>query len=532
MSEPSGFYEQLLREQTAGDRVRASASVVPWRERNGRLEVYWARRAATMPFMGGWHAFPGGGLSRRDTEGERAVYGKAQGLTADGQTAASPGLDERALERLGPDAADGIVTCALRELFEETGLWPLEKSKKSEAPALERLGPARRRLLEKEVTFPELFEELGLQVDASRLVFAGRWLTPAFVPTRFDNRFFLLHWPTDEVCQPTLEGGEHDLAEWIEPRRALEAWRTGRVMASPPILHILRVLAEEGPEKGLGRLRDTREADWGPMRRVEFQPGLVLLPLRTPTLPPATHTNCFVLGREQAVVIDPATTFRDETERLLGALDAARAGGYRFEAIWLSHHHPDHVGAVERTREHLGVPVLAHRDAAPRLEKLGIAVDGFLEGNQTVQLEGDPPLPVRVLHTPGHTRGHLSFFLESLGTLLASDLVSTLSTIIIDPPEGDMDAYLRSLERVAKLGPRVLFPSHGAATLEPVALLENTRRHRLEREAKVLEAYRRGLTSAEAMVREVYHEVPSLLHPVARRQIRAHLERLRRLGEI
>ena len=115
---------------------------------------------------------------------------------------------------------------------------------------------------------------------------------------------------------------------------------------------------------------------------------------------------------------------------------------------------------------------------------------------------------------------------------MAGDLVSTLSTIVIDPPDGDMDDYLRSLERVAALDPSCLFPSHGPGTLEPRKLLEEVHRHRLEREAAVLAAYRAGKTTPAAMVAEVYADTPAFLHPVAQRQILAHLGRLEKLGKI
>ncbi|MEO1088118.1 MAG: MBL fold metallo-hydrolase, partial [Acidobacteriota bacterium] len=139
---------------------------------------------------------------------------------------------------------------------------------------------------------------------------------------------------------------------------------------------------------------------------------------------------------------------------------------------------------------------------------------------------------IRVHHTPGHARGHLCFELEEHRALIGADLISTLSTIVVDPPEGNMHAYLDSLERMAAMDFKVLLPSHGPVTLQPRALLEKTIAHRLGREAKVKAAYDRGLTTAQSMVAEVYADVPSAMHPVACRQIEAHLERLRRLGSL
>ncbi|MEM1178792.1 MAG: MBL fold metallo-hydrolase [Acidobacteriota bacterium] len=521
MSHSASLYESLLLDSDAPARIRHSAAVIPWRRRqaDGALEVYWVRRAAAVPFMGGWWAFPGGGLSRRDAG--VTCLGQPRGLGQGQLTRPSPGLGDVDLEALGPDEIPGLAIAALRELFEETGLW-LGDRPTGDIDAL------RRKVLAKEATLGDAAAELGSTPNSSRLTFAGRWLTPPFAPMRFDNRFFLLEWPESEARQPTPDGHELDHGEWIEPSLALERWRRGGVMAAPPILHTLTVLASDGPGHGLPRLLDTREADLGPLRRIEFLPGLILLPLRTPTLPPATHTNTFILGRGRAVLIDPAPYAEAEKRRLLDALDAAREQGLTIEAIWVSHHHPDHIGAVLDAKRHLGVPVLAHRDTAEALGS-AIPVDGGLEDGQRVALDG---LTVRVHHTPGHTRGHLSFEIEEHRALVAADLVSTLSTIVIDPPEGDMHAYLTSLERMAARDFKVLLPSHGPTTLEPTALLEKTRRHRLAREEKVKIAHASGLITAEAMVAEVYEDVPALMHPVACRQIEAHLTRLRRLGEI
>jgi len=522
------LYEKLLaaaRAPADEPAPRASVAVIPWRRTPERgLEVFWVRRAPTMQFMGGWYAFPGGGVARRDAA--VPVDGEPAETAAGRVTDPLPGLDEDARARLGPDLAPGVVPAALRELFEETGLL---LTSPAGAPAPEALAPARRRLLAKEADFAALAAEQGWRLTAAPLVFAGRWLTPPVAPVRFDNRFFLLEWPADRRPQPELLGGEHDHGEWTAPAAAVERWEAGEAIAAPPIVHALRVLAEDGPEKGLARLHDPREADLGPMRRIEFRPGVVLLPLRTLTLPPATHTNAYLLGLGEVVLVDPASTLPGEVAALKQAVAAAQAQGRRVRAIWLTHHHPDHVGAVNAMREELGVPVLAHPATAERLAPRGIAVDGALHDGERVELAG---FPVRVFHTPGHARGHLCFYDERRGSLLAGDLIAGLGTIVIDPPEGDMDEYLRSLERMIELAPKTLFPAHGPVVLESVAKLTEYRDHRLWREERIVEAWREGLRTPRAMVARVYEDVPAEVHPVAERQIEAHLVRLRRLGRI
>jgi glyoxylase-like metal-dependent hydrolase (beta-lactamase superfamily II)/8-oxo-dGTP pyrophosphatase MutT (NUDIX family) len=496
--------------------------VIPWRNREGGgTEVWWVRRSAELPFMGGWHAFPGGGLSRAD-----AAVPVAGAPAGAGEGPPALGFPESLLEDPGPDLVPGLVAAALRELFEESGLLLA-----SPPPSPTERARAQRAVLAKEKTFAAILTELGVTLDASRLVWAGRWTTPPFAPVRFDNRFFLLEWPAGETMQPEVIPGELAEGEWIAPGAALARCRED-ALAAPPILHILEVLAQDGPVTGLARLRDPAETNLGPLRRIEMRPGVLMLPLATHTLPPAFTTNAYLLGTGEAVLVDPGSPLDAENERLERALTAVRERlGRRVTAIWLTHHHPDHIGGVERLRRFLGVPVLAHSATAERLAGR-IAVDGTLQDGERIVLAGEPPFPVRVIHTPGHARGHLCFLAEAHGSVLAGDLVAGLGTIVVDPPEGDMDAYLASLDKLAALSPRTLFPAHGPAIQDAVGKLREYIAHRLWREERVAAAWERGLRTPNEMLATVYDDVPKEAHPLAERQILAHLDRLRKVGRI
>ena len=473
--------------------ARSSASVVLWRRGGSDLEVFWIKRARTMRFMGGFHAFPGGGLSRQDRS--QAPAGLPLGYEDGPAEAAMPAAVTEGVGDLGPVLCDGLVECALRELQEETGV---------------ALSPA---------------------TDAARLVYAGRWLTPPLGPLRFDNRFFLLEWPPEEAQQPRVASREAEIGEWVRPGEALARWRSGDVVTAPPILHILRVLSEEGPEQGLSRMRNPTEANLGPHRRVEFRPGVLLFPQKTPTLPPASYTNCYVLGTQQTVLVDPGSPYEEEIDRLFQALEALRSNeGRRVGAIWLTHHHPDHVGGIQELRQRLGVPVCAHRSTAERLADRGIPVDEELAEGQEVVLGGG--FPVRVLHTPGHAQGHLCFLDRTHGSMLVGDLIAGFGTIVIDPPEGNMGDYLGSLKRIQELAPAALFPAHGPATVDAVAKLDEYVQHRLWREGRILEAWQSGVRQPAAMLESVYDDVPAIAHPLAERQIVAHLEHLTASGKL
>jgi len=523
---------------------RDSAAVVLWRHRpgDGVLEVYWVRRSPKLRFMGGWHAFPGGGLSRHDAA--LPVHGHPEGLDAVPPQAGAPESQlENHLQRTA-NGTPGIAACLLRELFEETGLLltppdkvpasfettPEEAPKKVPASFSEALAAARKRLLDREarVPFAEILKTLGAELDASALVYAGRWLTPPVAPIRFDNRFFLLEWPATQAAQPTILPGELVEGEWIEPAVAVERWRRGEVITSPPILHLLKVLAADGPTAGLDRLRVPEEANLGPFRRVEFRPGVVLLPLKTPTLPPATHTNCYLLGDGEVVVVDPGSPLPRQIAALRAALEAFQSQGGRLRGIWLTHHHPDHIGGVATIRDAFALPVSAHPATAQRLAD-AIPVDHLLEDGDRHRLGA---MTVAVHHTPGHARGHLCFHDETGGSLLAGDLVAGIGTIVVDPPEGNMDDYLDSLERMAALAPRTLFPAHGPVQADAVGYLRGYLRHRHWREERIVEAWGQGVREIETLVPQVYDDVPAVALPLAQRQLLAHLERLRRQGRL
>src|ERR687895_504805 len=191
---PTGnLYETVIGQPLAGESAallppKISAAVVLWRRREGggpdEVEVFWVKRSESLPFMGGWHAFPGGGLSRSDAH--LPVPGEPR-TGAEAPPAAGMPESLRDLDEPGPDLLPGLAACALRELFEETGI--LISTPDVDA---EDLPEARRTLLAGERSFAEILAGFEVRLDASPLVYAGRWMTPPFAPIRFDNRFFLL----------------------------------------------------------------------------------------------------------------------------------------------------------------------------------------------------------------------------------------------------------------------------------------------------------------------------------------------------
>lgn len=265
------------------------------------------------------------------------------------------------------------------------------------------------------------------------------------------------------------------------------------------------------------------------MSRLEsLAPGVWRLPLRTPTLPPATHTNVMIVGHSKLALIEPATPFDDERAVLDDALAQLHAEGRQVSALMITHHHPDHTGDVERLRQRFGVPVYAHPKTAQRV---GFAIDRTLEGGDEVDLgEG---ATIRAVFTPGHAPGHLVLHELASNIAHAGDMVAGQGTILIDPDDaGDMGQYLDSLRVLGALGTRALIPAHGKVLDDPPAIVEHYITHRLAREAKVVAAVKAGAQTHDEVVAAAYDDTPKALWPFAARALEAHLRKLEADGVV
>jgi glyoxylase-like metal-dependent hydrolase (beta-lactamase superfamily II) len=254
-------------------------------------------------------------------------------------------------------------------------------------------------------------------------------------------------------------------------------------------------------------------------------PWLLRLPLRSPTLPPATHTNAYLVGEEDLLVVDPGTPDEGELGRLLTLVAALRARGRRLVGIFLTHHHVDHASGARFLQAALGVPILAHAITAERVAaQLGIKVNQPVAADELLPFG---PAGLRALHTPGHAPGHLCLHDEHSGELIAGDMVASVGTILVHPDDGgDMQLYLASLRRLLATRPRRLWPAHGAAVQDPAGLLQFYIAHRLQREQKVLAALRQSAGTVHELVRLVYADTSPEVHWLAAGSLLAHLRKL------
>jgi endoribonuclease LACTB2 len=259
----------------------------------------------------------------------------------------------------------------------------------------------------------------------------------------------------------------------------------------------------------------TSEPD-APTSLTQVAPGIRVLALRTPTLPPAAHTNAYLVGPAKGpqALVDPGTPYPEQQAHLFAALDAEAEAGRPLAVVLLTHHHGDHVGGASAVAARYRVPIAAHAETARRMTIVTEILDGDAYG-------------VTAIFTPGHAPGHLCF--AHGDAILAGDMVASIGTILIDPSEGDMGEYLASLQRLRARPETTLLPAHGAPITDGKGKLAAYIEHRLMREARVVSALAKANT-IDALVPEVYSDTPAVLWPLAARSLRSHLDKLVREG--
>jgi len=489
--------------------MRVSTAILMTRGAGATLEAYLVRRSEHLRFFGGYWAFPGGVVDSGDVDGD-------------------------------PESDGTHRYCGLRELFEETGVLPSAWADSlTDADRRE----MRRALLAHRAPSDDdgasIFRAL---VDRDPTPLAGvrpfaRLTTPAFAPVRYRTCFVQLELPLGQT--PDVWPGELTEGEFATPAVWLERWRAGELAIAPPVVFLLDLLAGkplgEFLEQAERRCLESEAGRWHPICNT---PGILMVPLPTITLPPATTTNCYIVGDERLFVVDPATRDLEAQRRLFAFLDErlARAGTQSSLAgVLVTHHHADHVGAVDAVATRYACPVYAHPLTLARLPEQPVDPRPLEDGDEVMlgtAPDGSPGWVLRVHRTPGHDRGHLVFIESRYLAALAGDLASTVSSIIIDPPEGHLSTYLRSLRRMLDRPMGMLHPAHGPVAREGKRLLSSYLKHRAQREEALVVALERGGERVAELVAEVYRDVAPELHGFAGRSLSAGLEKLAEDGRV
>jgi glyoxylase-like metal-dependent hydrolase (beta-lactamase superfamily II)/8-oxo-dGTP pyrophosphatase MutT (NUDIX family) len=503
-------------------------------------------------FRSGAVVFPGGMLEAGDAQAHRHVDG-----ATDAALSARFGLTDGLLS---------YAVAAVRETFEEVGLLLACDDLGRTAEARPAWAEWRTRLQQGQATLAQMCQALDLRLDLRRLDCWSHWLTPPGVPRRFDTRFFIAAAPAGQVAM--ADQAEALELMWITPAQALEPARSLKLL--PVTQRTLRDLsvfsstaealaaaAAQGtiprtlPRRCVNRqgptvvlpdhwayaevckldpdgLRHDACSDLLPGQAVRLSERIVRVTAPNPGMMTGPGTNSYFVGDPAAdrwALIDPGPA--DPVH--LAALQAAAPGPVQW--VLATHTHVDHSPGCVAAAAAFGATVLGRLPVHPGGQDPSFRPERQPEHGERLAL--GPGSTLRVIHTPGHASNHLCWLLEEEKLLFTGDHVMQGSTVVINPPDGDMSAYLRALNALLDVDLDWLAPGHGFLVADPHAVVRALVAHRLRREAKVVQALRpRGQATLDEMLPEVYADTPPRLHPVARRSLLAHVLKLKDDGRV
>lgn len=529
--------------------LRTAASMLVLRDGPQGMEVLLMRRPQREDDRSaGAFVFPGGTLDPQD--------GALHPLCA--------GIDDAAASGTLKVASNGLdyYLCAVREAFEEAGLL-FACDAHGQVVQLDGLDAGIREQLREAARYggkgvAHVCDMLGLRLAVDQLAYCAYWLTPPGLPKRFDTRFFMALLPAGQTAvHDGVEAVEH---RWMRPADTIDpASNLTLVNATRKILqsiahfetaqacfdharqqpHIPLVMPRlaDGP-KGMRPVMP-EEAPYAEIARIDPEGAgharYVLEPGRAVRLSdriwrvtanngsvmtgPGTNTY-FVAGADNNwAVIDPGP---DDAAHF-DAVMAAAPGPVKW--ILVTHTHLDHSPGSVRLREATSAPVWGRTTPVTDRQDQTFRPDHMPQHGDRIAL--GPQTTLRVIHTPGHASNHLCFLLEEEKTLFTGDHVMQGSTVVINPPDGDMRAYLASLRALLDEDIDWIAPGHGFLMPRPHDAIRLLIRHRQQREAKVMNALR-ALAPADlaTLLASVYDDVPPRMHPVAQRSLLAHLRKL------
>jgi recombination protein RecT len=577
----------LLFAQREPAALRPAATVLLLRDSPQGIEVLMTRRSATASFAPGAYVFPGGGVD--DLDRKKALSSPTPSLSS------SPLYARRSNQT---HAGIAHAMAAIRESFEELGILLARRSDgawcdQADIDALNR-----------SAGFYDQMQAKGYTMATDAVFLLAHWIADRDLPRRFDVPFLVARMPQGQT--PVADETEQFAPEWVRPADALARHAAGDFFMIFPTLRTLErlqnyavvdaVLAACTGDKGLwiscpragmldGELAHYMEhdapfgelamvspdgqtqhaLDWQHAKPVPLLKHLMRLTAPNPGMMTGPGTNTYIIGTADTgyVVVDPGPNDRAHIQRILDATQGD------INAIVCTHSHADHSPAalplqalvVENTNTvpgdlmgqyaQLMCPILGLPSAPTARD------NAFFDPNITLQDKevlsqyfrastGSDAMPIslQVVTTPGHAANHLCLVLQEDGLLISGDHVLNGSTTVVDPPDGDMTAYLDSLDKLAQVCSDnhidFILPAHGYVLTRCQGAdhtgggrraIEALKAHRLQREAKVIAALR-ALPGAQAkdLVPLAYDDVSPTLWPIAARSLTAHVQRIEALG--
>ena len=483
---------------------RPSASVILSRTIGSEHEILMGHRISELPAFPDLWSFPGGGVSRVD---RMAVENHPEWLS------------ERGEDRVA-------AFTLLREMVEEVGISP-----DGSGSFVEVEEDVREKVCGDKGGWLELAESGRISTSGFDCQVNTERTTPPQSPNRFHNLFFHVALG-DSGVEPSFppDRSEFDEFRWWRPIDLISSWEKNELHLPPPIVTILRDLLDG--EGSLISACDALAGDppSGP-HRFEYGPGVECILIPTATLPPSTHTNCFILGERggQRVVVDPAIRNQEGFEELRMKVEEIEDDGSSIVSTIFTHRHQDHLGDLGMISEIYKAPIYASKETLAALPK--ISDNRVLSDGDIVELNGPNGISNwEVLETPGHCPGQICLIGEP--GIVSADNCTMVGTILVPSSDGDMGAYIAGLERLRDLSPHTLFPGHGPLIPNPERVLTEYIEHRNARHSRVLEAVRSGNRSLSEIAGSAYSDTPEAHPTLAEDQALSHLKELVRTGTV
>ncbi len=525
--------------------LRPAATVLLMRDTPEGPEVLMTRRSDTASFAPGAYVFPGGGIDAADAE----TYDIA---------ARRPTQDDLRLTQ---------AIAAIRESFEELGV--LLARHADGRPATD----ADIAAMDRSAPFAPQCRARGLTLATDGVFMLAHWITDRDMFRRFDVPFLVARMPADQ--EPVADESEQFEPVWVRPAVALQRHEAGRffmifptvrtlqrLVDFPSVQAVLDACASEQPlwtscpRAGLHRGKEARfmehespygelalvcpdgqivhPLEWQTERPVPLLRHLQRLTAPNPGVMTGPGTNTYLVGDATSgyVVIDPGPDDAAHVDRIV------QATGGDVRVIVCTHSHPDHSPAARplQARCKGQPPVLGLPSGPSARADSGFAPDRALADGEVVTLQGGGLTHrLQVVHTPGHAANHLCLVLLEDGLLFSGDHILNGSTTVVAPPDGEMTAYLDSLDRLAGLCAQhdigFILPAHGYVLGDAPVAIAKLKAHRLAREAKVLKVMRAmPQGTLQDWLPQAYDDVPEAIRPVALHSLRAHVDRIRALG--
>ncbi len=543
MARPS----QLLYTQREPATLRSAATILMLRPAQGGFEVLMTRRSDKASFAPGAFVFPGGGIDAHDRS--PAVHAQCRRRADQDEASLTPAL------------------AAIRESFEELGILLARRPDGQHADARDVAA------LDRHQPFFAQCQARGLQPAADEVYLLAHWMTDRDMPKRFDVPFLVARMP--EGQQPVADEHEQFEPVWIRPADALARHAAGTLfMIFPTIRTLQRLQAYASVEAVLqactggrplwtscpragwlqgsearymehespyGELELTcpdgqlvHPLDWQTERPVALLKNVMRLTAPNPGVMTGPGTNSYLVGDAQSgyICIDPGPADAQHLQTLW------QAAGGNIHAIVCTHSHPDHSPGAAPLQALCEVkpPILGLASLPTARAASEFTPDRALaHGEQLVLGAGEHRHTLRALHTPGHAANHVCFVLEEDGLLFSGDHILNGSTTVVDPPDGNMNDYLDSLDLLtaacAEHGIAHILPAHGYVLGDAPGAIARLKAHRLQREAKVLKVMQGDPQgSMDDWVKLAYDDVDPRIWPVAKRSLLAHVERIQSMG--